>query len=184
MSVSHESSHLLRIGDLARETGKTARAIHLYEELGLLRPATRSSGGFRLYEPSAVERLRWIDLLHGMGFSLNEMGELLKSWWGMEVAPDAMGNLRQLFVRKLDETRAALKRYEQLERELRQGLAYLETCKQCATPHVPVRACADCGQDHGMAHEPALVAGVTAPAGRTRRGGRGSLVHLGEPGPR
>jgi hypothetical protein len=95
-----------------------------------------------------------------------------------------MQSLRDLFARKLDETRAALKRYEQLERELTQGLAYLETCKECATPDVKVRACAECGQDHGMAHEPALVAGITMPAGRTRRGHRGGLVHPGEPEPR
>src|SRR5262245_44283821 len=81
MSPSPEPGHLLRIGDLARLSGKTVRAIHLYEELGLLRPATRSSGGFRLYEPGAVERVRWIDLLHGMGFSLQEMGQLLRDWW-------------------------------------------------------------------------------------------------------
>src|SRR5437870_9819188 len=91
------SGNLLRIGDLARLTGKTVRAIHLYEELGLLRPTSRSSGGFRLYEASAVERVRWIDLLHGLGFSLAEMRELLQSWWGAGIGPEAMERLRALF---------------------------------------------------------------------------------------
>src|SRR5438477_11023915 len=98
------SGNLLRIGDLARLTGKTVRAIHLYEELGLLRPATRSRGGFRLYEPAAVDRVRWIDLLHGLGFSLQEMGDLLQAWWRAEIGPRAMEQLRELFERKLDET--------------------------------------------------------------------------------
>ena len=40
---------LLRIGDLAEKTGKTKRALRLYEEMGLLVPSERSSGGFRLY---------------------------------------------------------------------------------------------------------------------------------------
>ena len=65
-----ESKSLLRVGDLARRTGKTVRAIHLYEELGLLKPAARTRGGFRLYEQSAADRVRWIDLLHDLGFSL------------------------------------------------------------------------------------------------------------------
>lgn len=181
MSVSPESTHFLRIGDLARETGKTVRAIHLYEELGLLHPARRSSGGFRLYEHSAVERMRWIDLLHGMGFSLQEMSEILRSWWSAGLGPDAMERLRALFTRKLDETRVAVARYQQLERELTQSLAYLETCRACATPDVPVKACAHCGQDHGMAHEPALVAGITASPERARRGARGGLLHVDEP---
>jgi len=175
--MSSESAQLLRIGDLARQTGKTVRAIHLYEEQGLLRPATRSSGGFRLYERSAVERVRWIDLLHGMGFSLHEMSELLKSWWSADLGPDAMERLRGLFVRKLEETRAAVVRYQQLEHELTEGLAYLETCRECATPEVKVNGCVHCGQDHGMAHEPALVAGITCSPERARRGGRRGSVH-------
>ena len=40
---------LLRIGDLAEKTGKTKRALRLYEEMGLLVPSDRTSGGFRLY---------------------------------------------------------------------------------------------------------------------------------------
>ncbi|MET0284562.1 MAG: MerR family DNA-binding transcriptional regulator, partial [Polyangiales bacterium] len=39
----------LRVGDLAKRTNKTVRALHLYEEHGLLTPAQRSSGGYRLY---------------------------------------------------------------------------------------------------------------------------------------
>src|SRR5258708_6956950 len=92
--VSSDKS-LLRVGDLARATGKTVRAIHLYEELGLLKPATRSRGGFRLYEPSAIHRMRWIELLHGLGFSLQEMGDLLQAWWGAHEGPRAMEQLRE-----------------------------------------------------------------------------------------
>src|SRR6185436_2179273 len=115
MSSVHVSERqLLRVGDLARQTGKTVRAIHLYEELGLLQPATRSSGGFRLYAPAAVERVEWIDRLHALGFSLQEMRELLASWWDSGLGPQAMAELRELFARKLDETRDAIRRYQQL----------------------------------------------------------------------
>jgi MerR family copper efflux transcriptional regulator len=164
--------HLLRVGDLARQTGKSVRAIHLYEELGLLRPASRSSGGFRLFDGSALERVRWIDQLHGLGFSLQEMRELLRSWWGAGLGPEAMADLRALFTRKLGETRESIQRLQQLEGELKEGLSYLETCRECATPDA-VTTCASCDQDHGMQHEPALVAGITkapAAAKRARRG--------------
>ena len=49
----------------------------------------------------------------------------------------------------------------QLERELLEGLAYLETCRECPTP-AAVGGCVHCKQDHGMREEPALVAGITA----------------------
>lgn len=160
-SSTYTREHLLRVGDLARQTGKTVRAIHLYEELGLLKPMTRSSGGFRLFEASAIERVRWIDLLHDLGFSLQEMREVLRSWWTAERGPRAMGDLRALFERKLEETRAAILRHQNLEHELLEGLAYLETCRECATP-AAVSGCAHCTQDHGMLEEPSLVAGITA----------------------
>jgi len=163
------SANLLRVGDLARLTAKTVRAIHLYDEMGLLRPATRSSGGFRLYERSAVERVRWIGMLHGLGFSLNEMNDVLKGWWKSELGPEAMERLRALFQSKLEQTRLEIERQRQLELELRQGLAYLETCKVCPT-HESVKGCVSCSQDHGMEHEPALLAGITsvAEAGSSR----------------
>jgi len=154
------ANNLLRVGDLARLTGKTVRAIHLYEELGLLRPATRSSGGFRLYEQGAIERVRWIGMLHGLGFSLNEMTDVLKGWWKSELGPEAMERLRALFQSKLEQTRREIEQQRQLELELRQGLAYLETCKVCPT-HESVKGCVTCSQDHGMEHEPALLAGIT-----------------------
>ena len=178
MSIAHgEKAHLLRIGDLARLSGKTVRAIHLYEEMGLLLPATRSSGGFRLYEPTAADRLRWIDLLHGLGFSLHEMRDLLQSWWGSSLGPEAMTRLRAIFVRKLEETRAAVRLHQRLEQELSQGLAYLETCRVCATP-TAVNGCVHCTQDHGMAMEPALVAGVTSARESSRKIARNGFVRV------
>ena len=77
--------------------------------------------GFRLYETSAVDRLRWIDLLHGLGFSLHEMRDLLKTWWGAGLGPEAMTRLRAIFLRKLEETREAIRLHQRLEQELSQG---------------------------------------------------------------
>ena len=169
---------LLRVGDLARLTGKTVRAIHLYEEQGLLQPTTRSSGGFRLYDPSAVERMRWIGLLHGLGFSLHEMRELSRNWWGAGLGPEAMATLRDLFRRKLEETRAAIRGHQQLERELEDGLSYLETCRVCETPTLPVVGCVHCKQDHGMKEEPALVAGLMSAPDPHRKSARPALVRI------
>jgi len=179
-STASGGQHLLRVGDLARVTGKTVRAIRLYEELGLLSPATRSSGGFRLYEAGAVERVRWIDALHALGFSLQEMRDVLRGWWSSGAGADAMGELRALFARKLGETRDAIRRHQQLEHELIEGLRYLETCESCAAPG-PVRGCVTCQQDHGVPEAPALVAGIRAAPGDGRRGPRAPYVRLDEP---
>ena len=70
---------LLRIQEVASELGLTTRSIRYYEELGLLSPAARSEGAYRLYDASDIERLRFIkELRDDAGFSLAEIGQLLE----------------------------------------------------------------------------------------------------------
>ena len=72
-------SRLLRIAEVADEVGLTTRAIRYYEELGLLKPAARSDGAYRLYDADDVERLRVIKgLRDDAGFSLAEIGQLME----------------------------------------------------------------------------------------------------------
>src|SRR5690349_11949450 len=104
-SLRSVSRKKLRVGDLARRTGKTVRAMHLYEELGLLEPIDRSKGGYRLYGEDAVVRVRWIGKLQEMGFSLHEIREMVAEHDGSGSAPSAMRRIQELYKRKLDETR-------------------------------------------------------------------------------
>ena len=70
---------LLRIQDVAADTGLTTRAIRYYEAIGLLEPAARSDGAYRLYDASDLERLRFIrSLRDDAGFSLAQIGQLLE----------------------------------------------------------------------------------------------------------
>jgi DNA-binding transcriptional MerR regulator len=70
---------LLRIQEVAAETGLTPRTIRYYEELGLLAPAGRSEGSYRLYDAEDLDRLRFIrGLRDDAGFSLTEIGQLLE----------------------------------------------------------------------------------------------------------
>ena len=72
-------SALLKIQEVAAETGLTTRAIRYYEEVGLLEPAARSGGAYRLYDASDLERLRHIkELRDEAGFSLAQIGQLLE----------------------------------------------------------------------------------------------------------
>ena len=70
---------LLRIHEVAALLGLTTRAIRYYEEVGLLEPAARSEGAYRLFDEDDVERLRFIKgLRDDAGFSLAEIGRLLE----------------------------------------------------------------------------------------------------------
>lgn len=150
---------LFRVGDLARETGKTVRALHLYEELGLLTPHARSKGRYRLYGPEALVRVRWISKLQEMGLSLTEITELSRDWESTESAPRAMEKMKRVFELRLRQTREQMSKLRALESELEASLEYLGDCDHCD----PVRSITQCtGCDlHGCEHPvPELVAGV------------------------
>lgn len=153
---------LLQIGDLAKQTGKTVRALHLYEELSLLRPAKRSAGGYRLYGPDALERIRWISKLQALGFSLPDLQEVVREAGPTQVATVATRKLRTLYETKLQETRAQLTKLQALEQELTQSLAYLETCGDVCVPERLAAACTSCNLHacETVTHVPALVRGL------------------------
>jgi DNA-binding transcriptional MerR regulator len=158
---ARERRGLVQIGDLARETGKTVRAIHMYEELGLLTPAARSKGRFRLYTREALIRIRWIGSLQQMGFSLSDIQTIVREWERIASAPGAMKRMRQVYARKLEETRDQKRRLEALERELASSVEYLDTCDVC-DPQRLLGACSCCDLHDKETEVPELVLGFRA----------------------
>jgi DNA-binding transcriptional MerR regulator len=79
---------LLQIGQVAERTGLSLRTIRFYEENGLVRPTTRTGGGFRLYSEDDVARLGVIKRMKPLGFSLGEMQELLTLLADLAATPE------------------------------------------------------------------------------------------------
>lgn len=67
----------MQIGEVAERVGLSLRTIRHYEEVGLIRPSTRSKGGFRLYTEDDVQRLALVKRMRPLDFSLEEMRDLL-----------------------------------------------------------------------------------------------------------
>src|SRR5262245_27272680 len=150
---------LLLVGDIARASGKTVRAIHHYEEVGLLRPHARSKGRYRLYDHGAVARVRWIGKLHDLGLSLSQIQQIVLSVESAPSAPGAMAKIRATYLQKLEETRAQIEHLTSLEQELVASLEYLDTCERC-DPTELVAACCNCNHREPDDLAPELVAGI------------------------
>lgn len=85
----------LRIGELARRTGLTVRALHHYDALGLLVPAQRSFSGRRLYSDGDVRRLYRVVALRRIGMPLAEIGRALDAG-GADIAAAVTRQVDQL----------------------------------------------------------------------------------------
>ncbi len=111
----------VRIGDVAARSGLTAATIRYYESLGLLAPAPRSISGYRYYSETTVEELRFIKKAQGLGFSLEEVGEILKLSRSGETPCSHVLDLAKRHLVALDERIAQLARFR--------GVLADEVCK-------------------------------------------------------
>ena len=150
----------LRIGELARVTGKTTRAIRLYEELGLLIPEDRSNGGFRLYNKASTERVRWISKLQDLGFTLQDIKVLVQTTGENPVPRQAMNHVKTIFQEKLSDVEEQMHRLTSLKRELSSALSYLDGCKPCTAEEDGTTNCMQCDEQQAQ-QQPSLVREVT-----------------------
>ena len=125
MTGATEGTVTMHIGELAENSGLSLRTIRHYDEVGLLKPSARSEGGFRLYSQDDLSRLLLIRRMKPLGYSLEEMTELLRIidtlTGDLPVADTAM--VRMELDRFIDET---VSRREKLRAQVEMADEFLE----------------------------------------------------------
>jgi MerR family copper efflux transcriptional regulator len=131
------SEHLHQIGEVADRLGLSLRTVRYYEEMGLITPAERTEGGFRLYSNDEIERLTLIKEMKPLGFTIQEMRALLDAQdtlrQGADAnALDALKGFATAAKRKVAELREQLDRAEKFSRALERKARRHTSAKQPA----------------------------------------------------
>jgi len=122
----------MNIGDASRASGISAKMIRYYEQTGLIPPAGRSDAGYRIYTDSDVHTLRFLRRARDLGFSMEQMGELLALWRDRNRASGDVKRLALEHVAQLESKAQAL-------REMARTLRHLaDHCQGDARPHCPI----------------------------------------------
>ena len=139
----------MNIGDAASATGVSAKMIRYYESIGLIAASKRSDAGYRKYGESELHTLRFIRRARSLGFSLEQIRELLSLWQdGSRASKDVKA--------------IALAHVDELDKRIAEMTAMRDTLKHlaqaCAGDHRPdcpilvdLAACAGDGSS-GCAH--------------------------------
>ena len=126
------------IGDTARRSGFPPATLRYYDDLGLVRPATRSHAGYRRYSDADLERLRFVGRAKQLGCTLDEVADLLVAWDGGECGP-VQERLQSLVHAKISDTQQRLVDLAGLLADLQRAVADLDR-------HRPEGPCDDaCG---------------------------------------
>jgi DNA-binding transcriptional MerR regulator len=142
--------------------------MHLYEELGLLEPDSRSDGGFRLYGQEAIERINWIVKLQAIGFTLAEIQGFISEFQHAHTGRDATNRVRAVFAEKLQSTRDQITQLRAIENDLLEAVEYLDSCDTCTPVYTP-SSCGVCDHHgHQPDRAPRLFTGLARPEHREK----------------
>ncbi|MCA2212900.1 MerR family transcriptional regulator [Jidongwangia harbinensis] len=130
----------LRTGEVAERAGVNIQTLRYYERRGLLSEPTRSNGGHRLYPPDTVALLGVIKAAQRLGFTLDEVADLLDAGRRRHPSPD----LRQRAIAKISEIEARIADLEAIRSALYQvvearcdSLTHC-TCADCPVPFLTI----------------------------------------------
>lgn len=110
MTAKTTSTNTMHIGDLAERTGLSLRTIRHYDDVGLLPGTARTEGGFRVFSEEDYERLMVIKQMKPLGFSLDEMAEILALLAGPEGAAPEQSEVLAGFLEQAVHQRAKMAR--------------------------------------------------------------------------
>lgn len=124
----------LQIGEVAARAGVTIDTVRYYERRRLLARAPRTGGGFRLFAPETVARIHFIKQAKEMGFSLDEIRDLLANGGGRAECQ----RVHDLLQSKLSELDERMERMKNFRRTLSR---HLTACEQELKEHGAAASC-------------------------------------------
>jgi len=132
---------LLRISELSERSGVPSSTLRYYERIGLVEPLGRAENGYRLYDPTTLDRLAFIGRAKRLGMRLEDVATLVEAWFAGECEP-LQGRLRLFITGRIAELRTNIADDSAFERQLERILIRLD---EAGT--VPERCGPDCGCD-------------------------------------
>jgi len=138
-----EEPAFLTVGELSKATGATPRAIRLYESLGLISLAKRTSNGYRLFQRGELHKLETILAFRKAGISLKEILRLFSIPAESPTASAAAKSLSRDLARRAEQIAQTARALSALSLDLERACKLLAGCFDCNEPFDEL-SCGEC----------------------------------------
>jgi len=151
----------LRIGEVARQTGLTVKAIRYYERVGLMPPVARGETGYRVFTEQDIRRLHQVKTLKALGLSLSAIRDIFPPAAAAVCScTDASSRLHGVLREQTERIQQKVLELVQLQEEVQRIVDYLEAAKK-----LPVELCScSVAQSDGLLLEQVEVRGKNQPS--------------------
>ena len=122
----------MNIGEAAAATGVSAKMIRYYESIGLIANVSRTDAGYRVYSDDDTHTLRFIRRARDLGFSVEQMGNLLALWSDRS---RASADVKQIALDHIAELERKMRELRDMTRTLRH---LADHCQGDGRPHCPI----------------------------------------------
>jgi MerR family copper efflux transcriptional regulator len=122
----------MNIGEAAAASGVSAKMIRHYESIGLIKAALRTGSGYRVYSEGETHTLRFIRRARDLGFSIDQMRELLALWKDRD---RASGDVKRIAMEQVEALEAKMVELQAMARALRH---LAENCHGDDRPDCPI----------------------------------------------
>jgi DNA-binding transcriptional MerR regulator len=114
-----ESRHMLKIGDVSKQSGIGIEALRFYEKSGLLDKPSRTESGYRVYGKEVLERLAFIKQAQALGFSLDEIKRIIED---ARTGRSPCDEVREIVTHRLEELDERMREMRRHRKELAETL--------------------------------------------------------------
>ncbi len=112
---AERAGSMLKIGDVSKKSGIGIEALRFYEKSGLLDKPFRTESGYRVYDPSVLERLAFIKQSQALGFSLDEVKRIIED---ARLGQSPCEEVREIVRRRLEELDERMREMRRYRKEL------------------------------------------------------------------
>ncbi len=121
----------IKVGEVAKRAGVSTRTVRYYEEMGLIEPAARSRGGFRLYSGDDLKRLRVIEELKLLEFTLADIRSFLQLRRASDTGAESARAVEEWLKVEVERLDFLLDKYQTMKDDMARALEVLKSCALC-----------------------------------------------------